>query len=129
VRVKVDKAIRVSAAPSLLGQVFTNLIENAAHAAGKGGWLEVSAVVADGRVAVTVADSGPGVPVPMRAKIFEPFFTTKPQGVGTGLGLPVSREIIVRHSGALEVQDRESGSVFVVTLPLLSTVDVTAHVG
>jgi two-component system NtrC family sensor kinase len=56
----------------------------------------------------------------MRSKIFEPFFTTKKQGVGTGLGLPVSREVALKHGGTLEVQDRGTGSAFVVKLPLVA---------
>ena len=119
VRCKVDPAM-INAAPPLLAQVFSNLFENAAHAAGKGGWLDISSQVSGGMVSIIVTDSGPGVSVPMRSKIFEPFFTTKKQGVGTGLGLPVSREVAIKHGGTLDVQDRGSGSAFVVRLPLVA---------
>jgi signal transduction histidine kinase len=119
VRCTVDR-VMVNAAPPLLAQVFSNLFENAAHAAGKGGWLEITSQIDAGMLSIVVTDSGPGVPVPMRSKIFEPFFTTKKQGVGTGLGLPVSREVAIKHGGTLEVQDRGSGSAFVVRLPLVT---------
>ncbi len=129
VRMDVPKDLRVRCAPPLLTQIFTNLFENGAHAAGKGGWISVSASVTDAHVSIIVGDSGPGVPVAMRTKIFEPFFTTKPQGVGTGLGLPVSREIALRHGGTLDVQDRGTTSVFVVQLPRHTPIDVAARVG
>ncbi|HEX4462951.1 MAG TPA: ATP-binding protein, partial [Polyangia bacterium] len=83
-RDKVGGATPIRCAPPLLVQVFTNLVENAAHAAGQGGWVEVASQASDGRVVVEVADSGPGVPSELRERIFEPFFTTKPPGVGTG---------------------------------------------
>ena len=129
VRMDVAKDLRIRCAPPLLTQVFTNLFENAAHAAAKGGWVSVSARVDGDTVAIVVGDSGPGVPVAMRSKIFEPFFTTKPQGVGTGLGLPVSREIAIRHGGTLDVQDRGTTSVFVVQLPARAAADLAARVG
>ena len=107
----------VQCAAPLLVQVLTNLVENAAHAAGQGGWVEVATHAADGRIVVEVADSGPGVPPELRERIFEPFFTTKPVGSGTGLGLPVARDIIHRHGGILEIREREHRPVFVIDLP------------
>ncbi|MFN0249336.1 MAG: ATP-binding protein [Kofleriaceae bacterium] len=129
IRVDVPPEVRVRCAPPLLTQIFTNLFENGAHAAGNGGWVSVSTQVTDDHVSIIVGDSGPGVPVAMRTKIFEPFFTTKPQGVGTGLGLPVSREIALRHGGALDVHDRGTTSVFVVQLPRHTPMDAAARVG
>jgi signal transduction histidine kinase len=129
IRIEVPADLKVRCAPPLLTQIFTNLFENGAHAAGKGGWVSVSTHVSDEHVSIIVGDSGPGVPVAMRSKIFEPFFTTKPQGVGTGLGLPVSREIALRHGGTLDVQDRGATSVFVVQLPRHTPMDVAARVG
>ncbi len=128
-RIDVPRSLRVRCAPPLLAQVFTNLLENGAHAAGKGGWIQVSIAETDEQVSIIVGDSGPGVPAGMRSKIFEPFFTTKAQGVGTGLGLPVSREIMIRHGGTLDVQDRGTTSVFVVQLPRHTPVDSAARVG
>jgi signal transduction histidine kinase len=128
-RVDVPTSLNVRCAPPLLTQVFTNLFENGAHAAGTGGWVSVTTSVSAEHVSIIVSDSGPGVPVAMRSKIFEPFFTTKPQGVGTGLGLPVSREIAMRHGGTLNVQDRGAASVFVVQLPRHTPVDAAARVG
>jgi signal transduction histidine kinase len=129
VRVEVPTDLNVRCAPPLLTQIFTNLLENGAHAAGKGGWVSVSTSVSADHISIVVGDSGPGVPVGMRTKIFEPFFTTKPQGVGTGLGLPVSREIALRHGGTLDVHDRGTTSVFVVQLPRHTPIDAAARVG
>ncbi len=116
--VRTDLAVNrtVLCAPPLFVQVLTNLIENAGHAAGPGGWVEVRASAAGGRVTVEVADSGPGVPVELRERIFEPFFTTKPPGIGTGLGLSLARNIVHRHGGVLEIRLRGAATVFVIEL-------------
>jgi two-component system, NtrC family, sensor kinase len=71
------------------------------------------------RVEIRVRDNGTGIPDEVRAKIFDPFFTTKPAGEGTGLGLSLSFDIIVKqHSGTFEVET-EPGEFteFIVTLP------------
>ncbi|HEX7701757.1 MAG TPA: ATP-binding protein, partial [Kofleriaceae bacterium] len=69
-----SREIRCSA--PLLVQALTNLIENAGHAAGRGGWVEVSTWTETDRITVEVADSGPGVPIALRERVFQPFFTT-----------------------------------------------------
>jgi len=129
VRIDVAAEAMVNCAPALMLQVLTNLFENAAYAAGKDGWVEVTGRVATGRILLEVADSGPGVPIHLRTAVFEPFFTTKPQGIGTGLGLPVSREIVTRHQGSLEIRERGPRAVFVVELPLHSVLDAAAGAG
>jgi signal transduction histidine kinase len=103
-------------APLLL-QVLTNLIENAGHAAGKGGWVEVNGTIGQDDVTIEITDSGPGVPIELRERVFEPFFTTKPPGQGTGLGLSVARTIVHRHRGTLEIQPKGAGTAFVIRLP------------
>ncbi|HTJ44950.1 MAG TPA: ATP-binding protein [Kofleriaceae bacterium] len=117
VRDRVGAQTPIRCAPPLFVQVLTNLVENAAHAAGKGGWVEIASRAGGGRIVVEVSDSGPGVPHELRERIFEPFFTTKAPGVGTGLGLPVARDIITRHGGVLEVRERGDRPVFVIDLP------------
>jgi signal transduction histidine kinase len=91
----------------------SNLISNAADAATTGGvvtiTLETSEKAGNTTVHLRVEDDGPGVPDEHRDRIFEPFFTTK-QDVGTGLGLWVSREIIERHGGTIELVKREDGA-------------------
>ncbi len=117
IRTQLSQERSVMCAAPLLVQVLTNLIENGAHAAGRGGWVEVRANLDTDQVVVEVSDSGSGVPLALRERIFEPFFTTKPQGVGTGLGLSVARAIVQRHGGVLEVRDRGVRAAFVIELP------------
>lgn len=71
-------------------------------------------------VEIRVADNGTGIPEEVKEKIFEPFFTTKPTGVGTGLGLSLSYDIVVQgHGGTLVAESIEhEGATFVVTLPV-----------
>lgn len=94
-------------------QVLSNLISNAADAVAVGGTIIVTlrCVEEDGRTTVhmLIEDDGPGVADENRERIFEPFFTTK-RDVGTGLGLWVSREILERHGGSIELAKRENGS-------------------
>jgi signal transduction histidine kinase len=70
------------------------------------------------RVRVEISDDGPGIPSEAMARIFDPFFTTKPVGVGTGLGLFVSHEIVRRHGGSITVDsDPATGTRVAVVLP------------
>lgn len=106
-----------------IGQVFLNLVVNAAHAipAGRSDKNVVrirTAMDAAGRVVAEVSDTGVGIPPEVRERIFEPFFTTKPPGIGTGLGLSICRRIVEGHGGTLTVTSEVGkGSVFMVTLP------------
>ncbi|HEY6172968.1 MAG TPA: HAMP domain-containing sensor histidine kinase, partial [Kofleriaceae bacterium] len=116
-----DGALRC--APPLITQALTNLIENAVHAAGSGGWVEIRTSTHGETFIVELSDSGPGVPVELRERVFEPFYTTKPVGIGTGLGLSLARDIVHRHGGVLEIRERGPRSCFVVELPNYSTLD------
>ena len=119
-RERLDYRGNVRCAEPLLAQVLTNLLENGAHAAGKGGWVELSTGIDGQRIVIELTDSGPGVPEELRERIFEPFFTTKPAGSGTGLGLSTARDIVLRHGGALDVRRSSGRSVFHLELPLES---------
>ncbi len=116
-KLDVPPDLRVRCSTPLLAQVLTNLLENGAHAAGRGGWVALRASRRGGSVAVEVTDSGPGVPTDLRDKVFEPFYTTKPPGVGNGLGLPLSRDIVMRHEGVLEIRGDGADTAFVIELP------------
>lgn len=107
----------VACSGPLLVQALMNLIENAGHAVGPGGWVQISTKKSGQLVQIEVTDSGAGVPAALRERIFEPFFTTKGVGIGTGLGLPVSRAIVQRHRGVLEIRECEGRSAFVIELP------------
>lgn len=71
-------------------------------------------------ISVRVADSGPGIPEHVAGRIFEPYFTTKPEGIGTGLGLAVSRTMALSHGGdlVLSASSAKSGTEFELRLPV-----------
>lgn len=114
----------VEANEGRLGQVFLNLIVNAAQAIEEG-WADrneirvTTRMDAQGRVVVEVGDTGSGIPDSIRSRVFDPFFTTKPIGVGTGLGLAICHRIVTALGGQLEVESQVGvGSVFRATLPV-----------
>jgi signal transduction histidine kinase len=106
-----------------LRQVFTNLIGNAVDALAPGGCVKVRTkkVMLRGSgeraIQVTVADNGSGIPPDTVSNIFEPFYSTK-GARGTGLGLWVSKEIVMKHRGRIKVRSRlGKGTVFTVVIP------------
>jgi signal transduction histidine kinase len=113
----------VEANDARLGQVFLNLIVNAAQAIPEGNTdqnlIRVSTKMdpASGRVVVEIRDSGAGIPPENLARIFDAFFTTKPVGVGTGLGLPICHRIVTGLGGEIQVESQVGkGTVFRVLL-------------
>lgn len=126
----------VSVERSQIQQVFVNVLMNVLHALESGGTVTITTsserlsrslhsegsrtsrqiFVGNTVVSTCIEDSGPGIPEENLAKIFDPFFTTKPTGVGTGLGLPVSKKIVELHGGAIEVSNRREGGVRVVIM-------------
>jgi signal transduction histidine kinase len=101
-----------------LNQVWTNLIDNAIDAMDGLGRLRVSARAEGDGVVVEIADTGPGMPLEVQARAFEPFFTTKDVGKGTGLGLDISRRIVVdRHHGHIAIASVPGDTVVTVHLP------------
>lgn len=134
-RVAVDKV--------QIQQVFVNIFVNAVYAMPEGGTLVVRTFVkqvtetrhqegsrkaghfwvGDTAVVAEVEDSGGGIPQELLTKIFDPFFTTKPTGVGTGLGLPVSRKIIELHGGTIDIKNKPQGGGVRVTIVLRAQKD------
>jgi CheY-like chemotaxis protein len=106
-----------------LGQVFLNLLINAAQAIPEGhaGENEISISTRrgpDDTVTVEIRDSGLGMPAAVIARIFDPFFTSKPVGAGTGLGLAICDTIVRSHGGEITVSSAVGqGTTFVVRLP------------
>jgi C4-dicarboxylate-specific signal transduction histidine kinase len=95
-----------------LGQVFLNLLLNAADAMGGRGRVTVSAgpaPAAADTLEIRVADTGPGIPAEHLGRVFEPFFTTKPPGQGTGLGLAVCHGIVASFGGAISAANGAAG--------------------
>ena len=125
-------AVRVRAAvvgslPAIRGdrerlrQVLSNLIDNAIKYSPEGEEVVVRALRDDGRVQISVADRGPGIPSDQQRLIFEKFGRADVPGgskPGTGLGLFIARSIAEAHGGTLEVESRtEAGATFTLTLP------------
>ncbi|GIW53592.1 MAG: hypothetical protein KatS3mg081_2947 [Gemmatimonadales bacterium] len=110
-------AVPVRADPELMVQVLVNLMLNGIEAMPDGGELTVWVARRAPEVWIGVRDTGPGIPPERRAEVFRPFFTTK--HTGTGLGLPISQQIVVRHRGSLRIEDAPGGgATFIVALPL-----------
>ena len=104
-----------------LRQVLLNLMMNAGQAMAESPTKRVTvSTIADGDFAkVLVADTGPGMTAEVMQHLFKPFFTTKRRGLGTGLGLSVSRSIIEAHKGTLTAESAAGqGATFIVRLPI-----------
>ncbi len=108
--------------PDELKQVVINLLKNSLQAIRGPGRILVSTrpESGGGRILLSVADSGDGIPKEVLPRIFDPFFTTKADGEGTGLGLSVVYGIVTKYSGAIDVRSREGrGTRVCLRLPCL----------
>jgi PAS domain S-box-containing protein len=119
---------RVWASEGKLSQVFLNLLVNAAHAIDEGdvtgNQITVRTWSEEGDVCVEIADTGRGIPPENLERIFEPFYTTKPVGVGSGLGLSISKNILAEFKGSLTVSSEVGkGSRFRVRLPVMKELE------
>lgn len=110
---------RFRCVPIQISQVLLNLFVNAVQAMPEKGELTITTTTEGADAAIAVQDNGRGIPEQHLSRIFDPFFTTKDVGVGTGLGLSVSYEIIKRHHGRITVESTVGeGTTFRVYLPL-----------
>jgi signal transduction histidine kinase len=103
---------------------------NAIDAMPHGGnlWLK-SAKLSDKEIQLTVRDDGMGIPADVIPQLFEPFMTTKEVGKGVGLGLAISKGIVDRHGGKIEVESQPGkGTTFRITLPMDARVSEAAAV-
>jgi PAS domain S-box-containing protein len=104
-----------------ISQALLNLLQNAFDAVleqENGRWVRLEVQSREDSVALSVIDSGPGIPVELRSRVGEPFFTTKPVGKGTGLGLSLSKSIAQDHGGDLEYGEERGHTRFSLVLPL-----------
>ncbi|MDH5676415.1 MAG: ATP-binding protein [Myxococcales bacterium] len=114
------------ASSSRLGQVFVNLLTNAAQAIALGSAEQDRIEVTidretDGSIRVRICDSGHGMTPQVQKEIFKPFYTTKPKGEGTGLGLAICKDLIGAMGGTITVESEvDKGSCFTVSLPVVS---------
>jgi two-component system sensor histidine kinase HydH len=108
--------LRVEVDPDRFAQVLLNLYLNALQAMDGGGTLKTEAFRQDGRVVLSVSDSGSGIAPEHLPHIFDPYFTTKPRGVG--LGLANVHKFVEAHGGEIEVESSPGrGTTFLVSLP------------
>ncbi|WP_061250286.1 PAS domain S-box protein [Leptospira alstonii] len=107
----------IAAYPDDLVQVWTNIIYNSLQAMRFKGKIRISIQDQKDEVRVSIQDNGPGVPSEVREKIFDPFFTTKGPGEGSGLGLDISRRIVKKHEGRIELESEPGKTIFHVFLP------------
>jgi signal transduction histidine kinase len=126
-----SKLPKINIAQQDIGRVLINLFGNAFYAVNQKAkttgndykpMVEVSTVQQNGSISISVRDNGTGIPENIREKIMQPFFTTKPTGEGTGLGLSLSYDIVVKgHGGTIGVETKEGEfTEFIVRLPLNS---------
>jgi PAS domain S-box-containing protein len=109
----------VSCRATQISQILVNLLNNAHDATqGKpGSWISVSAQQTREGAEIRICDSGNGIAEPNRSRIMQPFFTTKPHGLGSGLGLSISRRLAEEHGGRLEYDPSAKNTTFVLILP------------
>ena len=117
-----DTPLRTMASNSELRMLALNLVQNAFHAMPDGGILEISGAIVGKFVEVRFKDTGVGIATNNLVKVFMPFFSRRADDVhGTGLGLPISRAIVQKYDGTLEVDSKiGAGSCFIVKIPAAS---------
>jgi two-component system, NtrC family, sensor kinase len=117
--------------PQMLGQVFLNLLVNAAHAIEGEGTIRARTRLEGGTVHVAISDTGRGMTPEQQARAFQPGFTTKPVGEGCGMGLAIAREIIEdRHGGVIGCESEFGrGATFRIRIPLRQAAQVPAAPG
>jgi len=116
VSIELTKLPPIKADRAMIEQALLNLVLNAVEAMPEGGTLTVSSNVKDGHAAVSVGDTGMGIPEDIRDKIFDPFFTTK--GDGTGLGLSIVYNIAQLHNGEVGFENNGKGTTFTLKIPV-----------
>lgn len=117
---EIDENLTLFADKQRMQQAFLNLISNAVQAIdGEGEVLIRANKFKDGMARVVIRDTGHGISEEDLPKIFDPFYTTKDVGQGTGLGLFITHDIILRHQGAIRVKSSPGqGTTFTVTIPV-----------
>ncbi len=123
---------RIPCDPEQIEQVLLALIMNAKDAMPQSGnlWLETRLSLDETEIEIRVRDDGAGIASDVLPHIFEPFMTTKESGRGVGLGLAISRGIVERHSGRIEVESQLGrGTTFTITLPRQAAEASLASVG
>lgn len=114
----------VSCDPHALRQVLINLVINAQQAMGRGGTITINIAQADGFGAISVSDTGPGIPPEMRDRLFKPFATSKKEG--SGIGLALVKRFVDNFGGSVSVESEPGhGATFHLKLPLAKPAELT----
>jgi len=133
-KIKLEKNIEndftIKGHPDELGQVWTNLIQNALQAIDKNGQISIIAKNKGDQYVVSIRDNGTGIPLKYQDKIFDAFYTTKAIGEGSGLGLSIAKEILQRHNAEITfVTETGKGTQFDVVFNLRANgIDQINHV-
>jgi len=116
-RVEVDaEQADVAADEPQIRQALLNLLRNARESMPEGGEVKLECLPMDGGVVIRVSDQGEGIPPDKRPHIFDLFYSTKERG--TGLGLPLTMQIVAAHGGTIRCEDApEGGTVFTLWFP------------
>lgn len=123
---KVDEGLKIKAQPEKIQQIFLNLLVNAAHAIEQavkdgrrdGHRLQIHGFRESGLVCVSLTDTGCGISEENLPKLFHAFFTTRPDGQGTGLGLPIVKELLEEFGATISISSRvNEGSCFTLRFP------------
>ena len=116
----IPQEVQLNCRPSEISQVLLSLLNNAFDAVEhlKEKWVRLSCHLGGKHILIKIEDSGAGVPPDDVERIFEPFFSTKEVGEGTGLGLPIARNIIEAHGGVFFLDHKVDHTSFVISLPL-----------
>jgi PAS domain S-box-containing protein len=112
--------VSIRCRPTQISQVLLNLLNNSFDAISNETerWVQVDFAKRDGKVRISITDSGPGLSKETQRRLMEPFFTTKEPGKGTGLGLPISRGIVEEHGGKLTYERDSKNTCFAIELPV-----------
>jgi signal transduction histidine kinase len=114
--INTHNAEKIRTDPMLIQRALTNLVNNAIQAMPNGGELKITGQPMDGRLYITVADTGSGIPDEIKHRLFTPMMTTKAKG--QGFGLAVSKRLIEAMKGAISFESEEGkGSKFIIELP------------
>ncbi|MET0310342.1 MAG: HAMP domain-containing sensor histidine kinase [Sphingomonas sp.] len=115
ITVRHSEPLSAAAPADTIETVLAALIDNSRQAGGR--VVTIALEGDDDDVSITVADDGPGIAEPDRARIFEPFFTTRRSDGGTGLGLPIVRSLLEAHGGSIALIESTEGTAFRIRLP------------
>lgn len=123
IRVEIPDHIQLNCRPAELSQVFINLLNNSFYAVAsqKNKKITIKAEDMGEFVQLRFTDSGPQISSEIRKRIMDPFFTTKPTGLGTGLGLTISKILVENHQGEIKLLDHEPQTTFIIRLPKIQS--------